>query len=83
MYDDVKDIFPDWTEKDVARHLLAKFDKDGNEIIPPNSQRYLDSKELPNKPDANLKEKIAAYEEAQKYVALKQFEWHLYHSHME
>jgi len=75
VYDDVKDIFPDWTEKDVARHLLAKFDKDGNEIIPPNSQRYLDSKELPNKPDANLKEKIAAYEEAQKYVALKQFEW--------
>ena len=54
---------------------MAKFDKDGNEIIPPNSQRYLDSKELPNKPDANLKEKIAAYEEAQKYVALKQFEW--------
>lgn len=75
ILDDVKEIFPEWTENDVARHLLAKFDKDGNEIMPPNSQRYLDSKGLPNKPNANLKEKISAYEEAQKYVALKQFEW--------
>ncbi len=75
ILDDVKDIFPDWTEKDVAKHILAKFDKNGNEVIPSNSQRYLDSKELLNNSNSNLKEKIAAYEEAQKHVALKQFEW--------
>lgn len=77
ILDDVKDIFPDWTEKDVANHILTTTDKDGNLIPSPISKRYNESKDLTNESDVNLKEKIAAYKAAQLDVAQKQFKWQL------
>lgn len=75
IYLDVKDIFPEWTEKDVINHLLAKFDKEGNQIQSMTAENYLKSKELVNSSNENIRQKVKAYEKAQKEVAMKQFEW--------
>lgn len=75
VFDEVKGAFPEWTEKDVANHILAKFDKDGNQIKSKVADNYLNAKSLQENSNKNLREKVKAYEAAQKEVALKQFEW--------
>lgn len=75
VYDDIKDIFPDWAEADVARHILTTKDKNGNLIPSDTSERYLKSKLLVDDSNASLREKAKAYAIAQKDIALQQFNW--------
>lgn len=75
VWDEIKDILPDWTEMDVINHLLTTRDKAGNLIPSLTSEAYLKSKKLPDRSNANYREKVRAYEAAQKDVALKQYEW--------
>lgn len=75
IYDDIKDIFPDWTEEDVVNHLLTTKGQDGKLSPSLNSKQYLESKQKVDLSDETLKQKVKAYEAAQKEVALKQFEW--------
>ena len=75
ILDEIKDVLPNWTEKDVINHLLSTKDKDGNYISSLSSKKYIESKKLSGTSNENLREKIRAYEKAQKDVAIKQFEW--------
>lgn len=75
VYDDIKDILPNWTEADVARHILTTKDKNGNLIPSDTSERYLKSKLLVDDSNASLREKSKAYAMAQKDIALQQFNW--------
>jgi regulator of replication initiation timing len=75
IYDDIKDVFPTWTEEDVVNHLLTATDSNGNIIPTLTSKKYINSKKLLDLSDKNLREKIDSYEKAQKEVAIKQYEW--------
>jgi len=75
VYEDVKDILTNFTKEDIARHILAQKDKDGNYVESEVSEAYLKSK---NKIDLNkkeIREKVKAYRIAKDMVARKQFEW--------
>jgi regulator of replication initiation timing len=50
VYEDVKDILTNFTKEDIARHILAQKDKDGNYVESEVSEAYLKSK---NKIDLN------------------------------
>lgn len=75
ILDDVKDIFPNWKEADVINHLLTTKDKNGNLTPSLLSERYLKSKTLVDLSNKELREKVKAYQAAQKEVALKQYDW--------
>lgn len=75
VYDDIKDALPHWTEDDVINHLLTVKDEKGNLIPSKTSKEYIKSKYNLDRSNKFLREKIVAYEKAQKEVALKQFEW--------
>jgi Serine/Threonine/Tyrosine Kinase found in polyvalent proteins len=75
IYDDIKDVLPNFTEEDVANHLLTEKDNKGNLVPSLLSKRYQESKKLVDESDKSIREKVEAYQKAQKEVALKQFEW--------
>jgi regulator of replication initiation timing len=75
VYEDIKDVLPNFTKEDVAKHILAQKDKDGNYIESTESNAYLKAKSELNLDNKVLKQKVKAYRDAQKKVALKQFEW--------
>jgi hypothetical protein len=75
VYEDIKDVLPNFTKDDVAKHILAQKGKDGNYIESKESKAYLESKSKLNLDNKELKAKVKAYRDAQKKVALKQFEW--------
>ena len=75
VYEDVKDVLPNFTKEDVAKHILAQKDKNGKYVESKESEAYLKAKAKLDLTDKNLKEKVKAYRDAQKKVALKQFEW--------
>ncbi|MBS1868305.1 MAG: histidine phosphatase family protein, partial [Actinobacteria bacterium] len=66
VLDTVKDMFPEWTEKDVRHHLF------GEKI---DTEKYYEAGREYDKSNENLKEKIRAYNQLQKEFALKQFQW--------
>jgi hypothetical protein len=65
VYEDVKDIFPEWTEKDVRQHLLPEIDVEsfyeGKEDIPKSAE--------------DIKAKLNTYQKLQGEYAKKLFEW--------
>ena len=75
VYEDIKDILPNFTKDDVANHILAQKNKDGNYVESKESKVYLEAKSKLDLDNKALKEKVKAYRDAQKKVALKQFEW--------
>jgi regulator of replication initiation timing len=75
VYEDIKDVLPNFTKEDVAKHILAQKDKNGNYIESKESDAYLKAKAELNLDNKALKAKVKAYRDAQKKVALKQFEW--------
>jgi len=66
ILEDVKEIFPDWKEKDVAAHLL-------NETG--NFEKYYEAGKKYDTNNKDLRDKIKAYNKLQKEYALKMFEW--------
>ncbi len=65
VYEDVKDIFPEWTEKDVRKHLLPDVD----------IEAYYEGREVLPKSAESVKEKLNAYQLAQSEYAKLMFEW--------
>lgn len=65
VLDDVKDIFPHWTEEDVRQHLLPQT----------NTEKYYDSIDTFKASNKDLKEKIDAYRKLQKDYAVQMFKW--------
>lgn len=66
ILDEVKDIFPEWGEKDVAAHLLSET---------ANYEKYYEAGKKYDTNNKELQEKIKAYNKVQKEYALKMFEW--------
>ena len=75
VYEDIKDVLPNFTKDDVAKHILAQKDKNGEYIESSESVAYLKAKAELNLDNKQLKAKLKAYKDAQKKIALKQFEW--------
>jgi len=75
VLDEVKAVLPHFTEEDVVNHLLSTKDKNGNYIPTKTSEAYIKSKTLFDKSNKILREKVKAYEKAQKEVAIKQYDW--------
>lgn len=75
VYEDIKDILPNFTRDDIAKHILAQKGKNGQYIESKESDAYLKAKAELNLDNKQLKERVKAYRDAQKKVALKQFEW--------
>lgn len=65
VYDDISEVFPDWTEKDVAAHLLPDFDVN----------KYYEGKVDLSKSNDIVKERLAEYKSLQSEYAKKMFEW--------
>jgi hypothetical protein len=75
VYDDVKGLLPGFTKEDVANHILAKMNKDGNLEPTLLSADYNNLKKSLDKSEATIRKKVDAYNAAQKEVAKKYFEW--------
>jgi regulator of replication initiation timing len=65
VLDEVKDVFPDWTEKEVIAHLFP--DADAEKIYNNKQSFDLTKEEIKDKKDAYLK--------AEKDFALQMYEW--------
>jgi regulator of replication initiation timing len=65
VYEDIKDVFPTWTEEDVRAHLFPKA----------NAEQYYKARTELEKSTKDLKPKIEEYRKLQKEYAVKMFEW--------
>ena len=76
VYDDIKDVLPNFTKEDVVNHLLYTVNKKGELEPTLLSEKYNKLKKSKDKTEATIREKVKAYEQAQAEMALKQFKWH-------
>ena len=75
VYDDIKDVLPNFTKEDVINHLLYTVNKKGELEPTLLSEKYNELKKSKDKKDETIRAKVKAYEDAQKQMALKQFQW--------
>jgi regulator of replication initiation timing len=75
VYEDVKDVLTNFTKEDIAKHILAQKDKNGNYVESEISEAYLKSKTKIDLNNKEIREKFKAYKLAKDLVARKQFEW--------
>ena len=75
VYDEVKDALPNFTKEDIVNHLLYTVNKKGELEPTLLSEKYNQLKKSKDKSDKVIREKVKAYEQAQKEMALKQFNW--------
>lgn len=66
VLDDVKDILPAWTEKEIRQHLFPDFKNESS--LTYTSKDF----EVSNK---EVRQKLKAYKELEKEYAIKMFEW--------
>lgn len=65
VYDEVKDVFPEWTEKDIRKHLLPDVD----------IEAYYENREVIPKTAEDVKLKLNEYQRAQAEYAKLMFDW--------
>ena len=75
VYEDVKDVLTNFTKEDIAKHILAQKDKNGNYVESEVSEVYLKSKTKIDLNNKEIRDKVKAYKNAMEMVARKQFEW--------
>jgi len=65
VYDEIKDVFPEWKEEDVRAALFPKA----------NAEQYYKARTELEKSSKDLKSKVEDYRKLQKEYAIKMFEW--------
>ena len=65
ILDDVKDVFPNWEEKDVLAHLLPNI----------NTEKYFEAGKKYDESNKFLQDKINEYNKINKEFALTKFKW--------